>query len=57
MVPYAGFPRKLFTTSFTFEGLFTSMNPEMVVKVAAMVELSSTCVTFEGTFTLERREN
>ena len=56
MVPHTGFPRKLFATSFTFEWFLTRVNSQMVVKVASMVELSSTGVTFKRTFTWRCRE-
>lgn len=47
-----GLARKVLLADLTFEGFLPSMDPQVIVKMAPVVELTATLVTFEWSLTL-----
>lgn len=47
VIPERGLARKVLLADLTFEGLLTGVDPQVIVKMAPVVELTATLVAFE----------
>lgn len=47
VIPERGLAGKVLLADLTFEGFLTGMDPQMVVKVAPVIKLPTTLLTFE----------
>lgn len=50
VIPQRGLARKVLLTDLTLEGFLASMDPQMIVEVAPVVELSATFFAFKRSF-------
>ena len=51
VIPERSLAGEIFVANFTLERLLARVNPEMIVKMAPVVELSTTFVAFKRPFT------
>lgn len=51
VIPERSLAGEILVANFTLERLLTRVNPEMIVKMAPVVELSTTFVAFKRPFT------